>query len=226
MLKAFLSLKFTKTFFVSIIILNAILLGLSASSRNFVFLNTLESVILWLFVVEMTLKLLAFRLDFFKSKANVFDLAVVAFCMVPEFTNISILRFLRIFTLLRLFSVVPQFKFIIAVILKTIPSTICMGTVLLLVLYVYAVLCVYLFGAHFPEIFGSLGVAFLSLFQVATLDGWSVRVAPVIEYFSYAWVVFVSFILIVSFVMLNIIVGLIVDNINHIRQHDKSNFKE
>lgn len=225
MLKSLISHKFTKAFFVSIIILNAILLGFSASEKfaNQAFISALESAILWLFVAEMVLKISAFKFEFFKSKANVFDLAVIAFCLVPEFANISILRFLRIFTLLRLFSAVPQFKFIMAVMFKTIPSTFYIGTVLLLVLYVYAVLCVCLFGADFPEIFGTLGRAFLSLFQVATLDGWGSRIAPVIEFYPYAWVVFVSFILIVSFVMLNIIIGLIVDNINHIRDKDKMN---
>ena len=202
------------------IILNAVLLGLN-TSYNLAIIERLERGILCIFALEMVLKIATFRADFFKNKANVFDFVVVILCFVPEFINVSILRFLRVFTLLRLFSAVPQFKFVIAVMFKTVPSAFCVSVVLMLVLYVYAVLCVYLFGANFPEIFGDLGTALLSLFQIATLDGWSISIAPVIRAYPYAWVIFVSFILVVSFVMLNMIVGLIVDNINEIKEQNK-----
>lgn len=120
MLKRFVNHKATQAFFIGVVLLNAVVLGFSiyAKFENIVIIKNLENIILCIFVFEIILKIIAFRLDFFKSKANVFDLIVVALCFVPEIVNISILRFLRVFTLLRLFSAVPQLRFIITVILK------------------------------------------------------------------------------------------------------------
>ena len=120
MLKRFVNHKATQAFFIIVVVLNAVVLGFSTYARfeNLAIIKNLENIILYIFVFEIILKIIAFRLDFFKSKANVFDLIVVALCCVPTFINISILRLLRTFTLLRLFSAVPQLRFVIAVIFQ------------------------------------------------------------------------------------------------------------
>ncbi len=221
MLQRFVNHRATQLFFIGVVLLNAVILGFSTYARfeNVVIIKRLENIILYVFVFEIVLKIIAFRLDFFKSKANVFDFVVVALCFVPALTNISILRLLRIFTLLRLFSAVPQLRFVIAVIFKTAPSAFYVGLVLMFILYIYAVLCVRFFGSEFPEIFGNLGIAIFSLFQISTLESWASGIAlPIMRVYPYSWIVFVSFILIVTFVLLNMIVGLIVDNINEIKE--------
>ena len=87
------------------------------------------------------------------------------------------------------------------------------------ILYIYAVLCVRFFGSEFPEMFGNLGIAIFSLFQISTLEAWASGIAiPIMRVYRYSWIIFVSFILIVTFVLLNMIVGLIVDNINEIKE--------
>ena len=220
-LKGFVNHKATQAFFIIVVVLNAVVLGFSTYARfeNLAIIKNLENIILYIFVFEIILKIIAFRLDFFKSKANVFDLIVVALCCVPTFINISILRLLRTFTLLRLFSAVPQLRFVIAVIFKTAPSAFYVGLVLMFILYIYAVLCVRFFGSEFPEMFGNLGIAIFSLFQISTLESWASGIAiPIMRVYPYSWIIFVSFILIVTFVLLNMIVGLIVDNINEIKE--------
>lgn len=221
MLKRFVNHRATQLFFISVVLLNAVILGFSTYARfeNLIIIKHLESIILCIFVFEMILKIIALKLDFFKSKANVFDFVVVALCLIPTIANISVLRLLRIFTLLRLFSAVPQLRFVIAVIFKTAPSAFYVGLVLMFILYIYAVLCVRFFGSEFPEIFGNLGIAIFSLFQISTLEAWASEIAlPIMRVYPYSWIVFVSFILIVTFVLLNMIVGLIVDNINEIKE--------
>ena len=205
----------------SVIVLNAVLLGFSTYSAfaNLSSLKWLEKAVLYIFAIEMALKVIAFRREFFKNKANSFDFIVVLLCFLPEVANVSVLRLLRIFSLLRLFSAVPQFRFIVAVIFKTAPNAFYIGLVLLLIIYVYAVLCVNFFGREFPELFGSLGDAFFTLFQLATMEDWTNGIAlPLMRVYPYSWIVIISFILIVSFVLLNMVVGIIVDSINEVRE--------
>ena len=89
------------------------------------------------------------------------------------------------------------------------------GTVivmLLLLFYIAAVIATKLFGAAFPEWFGTLGASLYSLFQIMTLESWSMGIVrPVMEEFSYAWVFFVPFILLTSFIVLNLFIGVIVN---------------
>lgn len=100
----------------------------------------------------------------------------------------------------------------------------CIGALLLLVYYIYAVLGTRIFGVAIPEYFGNLGRSFFTLFQIMTGDSWSESIArPVMRSYPYAWIYFISFIIIVSFIVLNIIIGVIIDNISEIKgQKDKS----
>jgi voltage-gated sodium channel len=84
--------------------------------------------------------------------------------------------------------------------------------VLLLIYYVFAVIATKLFGAAFPEWFGNIGASLYTLFQVMTLESWSMGIArPVMEQFPYAWLFFVPFILVATFTMLNLFIAIIVN---------------
>ena len=209
-----------------VVCIDSIALGLLSLSMFWhnEFLLKIDEWCLHFFVAEMCLKLLILRKHFFKSGWNLFDFIVVGLSALPfAIGNISILRFLRIIKVMRLFSVTPQLRFIIAVISKSIPSIVCIGVLLLFMYYVYAVLGTQLFAEAMPKYFGDLGKSFFTLFQIMTGESWSESVArPTMEVYPYSWIYFISFIIVVSFIVLNMIIGIIVDSIDEVR----TNFKK
>lgn len=207
-------------FITALIIINAILLGLE-TDRGFVasagdVLHVLDRIILIVFTVELIIKLYAYRWDFFRSGWNVFDFLIVGIAWVPAAGPLSVLRALRILRVLRLISVVPQMRRVISAIGHSIPGMLSVIGVLSLVFYVSAVLATSLFGQHadprMQEWFGTIGASAYSLFQIMTLESWSMGIArPTMELFPYAWAFFVPFIIVTSFAVLNLFIGIIVD---------------
>lgn len=207
-------------FITALIVVNAVILGLE-TDRGVVasaggLLHLLDRVILIVFTVELVVKLYAYRWDFFRSGWNVFDFLIVAIAWVPAAGPLSVLRALRILRVLRLISVVPQMRRVIAAIGHSIPGMLSVIGVLCLVFYVSAVLATSLFGQHadprMQEWFGTIGASAYSLFQIMTLESWSMGIArPTMELFPYAWAFFVPFIIVTSFAVLNLFIGIIVD---------------
>ncbi|WP_299191677.1 ion transporter [uncultured Erythrobacter sp.] len=203
-------------FIITIIVINAIGLGLETSPAV---MGVAGSVISWLdtialsiFVVELALKFFVYRLAFFKNGWNIFDLAIVSAALMPAGDQFSVLRALRILRALRLISVVPSMRKVIVGLFRAIPSIGTVIVMLLLLFYISAVMATNLFGASFPEWFGSIGASLYSLFQIMTLESWSMGIVrPVMEEFPYAWAFFVPFILLTSFIVLNLFIGVIVN---------------
>ncbi|MDJ0643974.1 MAG: ion transporter, partial [Erythrobacter sp.] len=132
--------------------------------------------------------------------------------LVPAGEQFSVLRALRILRALRLISVVPSMRKVIAGLFSAIPSIGTVIVMLLLLFYISAVMATKLFGEAFPEWFGTLGASLYSLFQVMTLESWSMGIVrPVMEVYPYAWAFFVPFILLTSFIVLNLFIGVIVN---------------
>lgn len=209
----------------SVVLFNALCIGaLSTTSvredanLTEIFL-LLDTFCLYFFVVEMVLKLIVLRFSYFKSGWNLFDMALVLLSFSSLFGgNVLVLRLFRVLRIMRLFSVVPQLQFILSVITRSIPSVACLGIVILIVYYVYACLGTQLFGEVNPAYFGDLGRSLYTLFQVMTGDSWSEAVArPTIAQFPYAWAYFVSFIIITTFIVLNMVIGVIIDSINELK---------
>lgn len=205
---------------IGLIVFNALILGLE-TNRALVAefgaaLNLLEACVVGAFVLELALKLYAYRLRFFRSGWNNFDFVVVAISLVPAAGVFSALRTLRIFRVLRLLSVVPQLRYVINGLFAAIPAMSSILVLLVVVFYVGAVMTTQLFGGH-PELaglFGSLGASMYSLFQLITLDGWQDNIAgPTMIYFPWAWAFFIPFIVITSFAVLNLFIGIIVDSL-------------
>ncbi|GAA4052504.1 ion transporter [Parerythrobacter jejuensis] len=215
-LQHFIETKRFEAFITAVIVVNAIVLGLetvpSVMADYSWLLGLLDTIAISIFVIEIGLKLLVYRLGFFRNGWNVFDLLIVGAALVPASEQFSVLRALRILRALRLVSVVPSMRKVIVGLFSAIPS---IGTViimLLLLFYISAVMATKLFGAAFPEWFGSLGASFYSLFQIMTLESWSMGIVrPVMEEFPYAWAFFVPFILLTSFIVLNLFIGVIVN---------------
>jgi voltage-gated sodium channel len=212
-----------KNLSLGLIVLSAAILGLetSASIRSDygTLLHQIERAIVWLFALELTLRIAAHGSQwpkFFASGWNVFDFVVVALCFMPAVGQFSaVARLARILRALRLFSFLPNLQLLIEALLRSFASMGYVALLLSLVFYVYGVLGVGLFGSVDPERFGSLGSAVLTLFQVLTLEAWVDVMAPHRpEYPLGAPLYFVSFILLGTMIVLNLFIGVIVNGMS------------
>jgi voltage-gated sodium channel len=182
----------------------------------------IDRLALWIFTVELTLKLWVYRASFFRHGWNLFDLAIVAIAWLPSAGALSVLRSLRILRVLRLISVVPQMRTVIGALFKALPGMGSIVAVLVLVFYVAAVMTTKLFGDDFPQWFGSIGESMYSLFQIMTLESWSAGIVrPVMEVYPYAWVFFVPFVIVTSFAVLNLFIALIVNSMQSEHMQDR-----
>jgi voltage-gated sodium channel len=205
-----------------VIVINAISLGLETSPRVMAaigpWLRAIDTAALWIFTVELTLKLTVWRGRFFRSGWNLFDLAIVAIAWLPAAGPLAVLRALRIMRVLRLVSVVPQMRAVVGALLRALPGMGSIVAVLMLVFYVAAVMATGLFGAAFPDWFGSIGASMYSLFQIMTLESWSMGIVrPVMEVYPLAWLFFVPFIVATSFTVLNLFIALIVNSMQNLQ---------
>jgi voltage-gated sodium channel len=199
-----------------LILLNAAILGLQTydwPAQVQQALTYADKAIIAVFVVEIVLKLIVQRLRFFTSPWNLFDFAVVAISVVPAAGSFSVLRALRVLRLFRLFSVVPEMRSVVEALAKAIPGMGAIMLVLGVIFYVAAVMGAKLFSGTHPEFFNNLGGSAFTLFQIMTLESWSMGVArPVIEQHPFAWIFFVGFIILTSFAVLNLFIAVIVDS--------------
>ena len=208
-------------FITGLILINAVTLGLE-TDKDMVntygeVLHWLDSVILVIFTLELSLKFYAYRLSFFKSGWNLFDLTIVTIAWLPTSGALAVLRALRILRVLRLISVVPQMRRVVSAIGHSIPGMVSVVGVLCLIFYVAAVLATKLFGTHqdpfMQEWFGTISASAYTLFQIMTLESWSMGVVrPTMVLFPWAWAFFLPFIIITSFAVLNFFIGIIVDS--------------
>ncbi|WP_425092394.1 ion transporter [Tropicimonas sp. S265A] len=202
---------------IGVIILNAILLGMETSPGLMAsygdLLMALDQACLAIFVCELAIKLFALGPRFFRSGWNIFDFLIVGIALVPAAQGFSVLRALRILRVLRVISVAPRLRRVVEGFITALPG---MGSVFLLmaiIFYIGAVMATKLFGTSFPEWFGDLGRSAYSLFQIMTLESWSMGIVrPVMEVYPYAWVFFVPFIMVTTFAVVNLLVGLIVNS--------------
>lgn len=211
----------TTVFITVLILINAVTLGLETDAEIMASYGPLLMVadrsILLIFTLEIALKLYAYRLAFFRSGWNLFDLVIVGIAWVPASGNLSVMRALRVLRILRLISVVPQLRRVISAIGYSIPGMVSVVGVLGLIFYVSAVLATKLFGTHpdpnMQEWFGSISASAYTLFQVMTLESWSMGIVrPTMELFPMSWLFFLPFIIITSFAVLNFFIGIIVDS--------------
>jgi voltage-gated sodium channel len=214
--RGFIERREVQSFIVALIIVNGITLGLETSSAVMAaagpYLIALDRTILAIFVVEIVLRMAAYGWRFFRDPWSVFDFVVVGIALMPATGPLSVLRALRILRALRLISAVPRMRRVVQALLSAIPG---MGAIILLmclIFYVAAVIATKLFGDTFPQWFGSLGESLYSLFQIMTLESWSMGIVrPVLEVHPLAWVFFVPFILVATFTMLNLFIAVIVN---------------
>ena len=207
-------------FIVAVILVNAVILGLETSRDAMAAAGTLlvvaDKLCLAVFCVEIGARLLAYRWAFWRSGWNIFDFAVVAVALVPGAGPWAVLRSLRVLRVMRLLTVIPSLRKVVAAFLHAIPG---LGGVLLLMsvfLYTSAVLAVNLFGEKFPQWFGSLGGSLFSLFQILTLEGWADMAREIMAVYPWAPLFFIPFIIIATFTVLNLFIGIIVSTMQEL----------
>jgi voltage-gated sodium channel len=200
----------------SLIFINAVILGLETSKSVMAsfgrLLEILDHVILAVFVVEIAARMVVHRLAFFRDPWSVFDFLVVGIALVPATETFSVLRALRILRVLRLITAIPTLKRVVAGLLASLPGMTSIVFLIALLYYVFAVMGTKLFGESNPELFGSLGSALFTLFTVMTLEGWVDGVTkPIMENHPYAWLFFFTYIVVTTFMVLNLFIGVVVN---------------
>ena len=224
-LRSFIDRPATQRTILALILLNALILGLETSPALMAaygpLLLVLDQAILGVFVVEIAARLLVHRWAFFRDPWSVFDFVVVGVALVPATGQLAVLRALRVLRVLRILTIVPSMRRVVGALLSAIPGLSSIAVVLLLIYYVFAVIATNLFAATYPEWFGDIGRSLYTLFQIMTLESWSMGIArPVMANFPYAWAFFVPFILIATFTMLNLFVAIIVSAMQTYEEHD------
>tara|TARA_B100001123_G_C15151801_1_gene963804 strand:- start:243 stop:1193 length:951 start_codon:yes stop_codon:yes gene_type:complete len=209
-----------------LIILNAITLGVETSPTVMAAigeeLHVFDQVVIVIFCVELALRIYAHGLRFFRDAWSIFDFIVVAITLTPSNDSLSVLRALRVLRVLRLVSAVPRLRRIVTALLQALPGVGAISALLLLVFYVFAVITTKLFGVAFPAWFGTIGASMFSLFQIMTLESWSMGIVrPVMEIYSWAWAVFVAFIILSSFTVLNLFIAIIIDSLQTLNESEK-----
>ena len=209
---------------IALIIVNAVILGVLTYRETLpaglvVSLDAVDQTITYVFAVEILLKLVVYRLQFFRRGWNWFDFIVIGVSLIPGTQAFGVLRALRVLRILRLLHIVPMMRRITEALMKALPGMGAIFAVLALITYVAAVMATNMYGntenEEVTELFGDLPRSAYSLFQVMTMDGWRFEVVQKVidDGNPYAWMFFLIFIFIASFAILNLFIALIVDSL-------------
>lgn len=215
---------------ITLILINAVVVGLetypSIYYPNKSYFIAIDKLILWIFTIEIAIRMVAERklTDFFKSSWNWFDFVIVASGHILVGAHfVTVLRVLRVLRVFRAVTVLPSLRRLVDALLFTVPA---LGNIMLLmgiIFYIFGVTGTMLFSKVAPEYFGSLQLSLLTLFQVVTLESWASGVMwPIFHQLPWAWVYFVSFVLIGTFVIFNLFIGVIVANVERANSLDEN----
>lgn len=209
-----------------VILFNAFLMGLETSPTVMAhaggLISALDTICLVIFVAELVAKLYAEGTRFFRSGWNVFDFLIIAIALLPDAHGLSVLRAMRVLRVLRVVSIAPSLRRVVEGFITALPGMASVFLLMGMIFYVAAVMATQLYGKEFPLQFGDLASSALTLFQVMTLEGWAGDVVrPLMEVHPYAWLFFLPFILITTFAVVNLLVGLIVNSMQEAAEVDK-----
>lgn len=205
---------------VGVILFNGAIIGMetyAALNQKFGgLLHSLDQICLFIFVLEIVIKIIACGkrpLDFFKNGWNLFDFIIVSAALLPGIQDqATVLRLIRLLRVLRLLSALPGLQVLILALLRSIPSIGQMALLASLLFYIYAIIGTTLFGTHDPQHWGSLHIALLSLFRTLTLEDWTDLMYKGMELYPWAWIFFVSFVLLATFIIFNMLIGVILNS--------------
>lgn len=210
-----------------LIIVNTIVLGMetypSVMHDYGDLLISIDQKILYVFILELVLRFIAYRLDFFKDPWSIFDFCVVVIALIPAQDAFSALRAARALRALRLISVFPKLRKVIEGLVMAIPGICAIAGVMAIIICVFGLIASKLYGPSFPEWFGNLHLSVFSLFQIMTLEGWPDIVRTVMQEKPFAWIFFVTYILIATFSVLNLFIAVVVDAMQRNHAEDVQN---
>ncbi len=213
---------------IALILVSAILMGLETMDFTLPYrdlMHAVQQIILGVFVLEIIIKHLAFAPEyyrFYKSGWNVFDLVIVVFALIPAAGQFAMIaRVLRLLRILRLISALPQLRIIVTTLIRSIPSIFNVVLLLSIVFYIYAVAGYHLFHQHDPEHWRHLGIALLTLFRIVTLEDWTDVMYTAMEMNGYAWIYFVSFVVLGTFVVINLFIAVVLDSLESAKQEQR-----
>ncbi|MFP4003954.1 MAG: ion transporter [Alphaproteobacteria bacterium] len=202
-----------QTVVLTVIFVNAAVLGLEAAKTGWVsteLLRTIDGWILAIFLVEIGLRIIAWGPRFFTNAWNVFDFTVVAISIFPLLQAFNVLRAFRVFRVLRVITIFPQLRSVVAALLASIPGISLVGALLVIILFVASVIGTSLYGAGVPQYWGDLFTSMFTLFKVMTLESWPDVAGATMDIYPNAWLFFLVYILLATFTMLNLFVAIIV----------------
>jgi voltage-gated sodium channel len=216
-------------FIFAVIVANAIVLGLdtydSVSRDAGGTLRTLNDVFIGIFVVEMTIRIAAYGRrpwNFFREGWNVFDFITVFAAFAPFIReNATLLRLARLLRVVRVVSVLPDLRVLVSGMARALPPIGSMAVLALLLIFVYGMVGWELFGEEIPERWGDIGEAMLTLFTVLTLEGWNTTLDEAREVHPNSWIFFISFVLIASFLLINILIAIIINSVEEARNAER-----
>jgi len=216
---------FEKTI-ISLILLNGVVLGLETSSqlveRYGAIMEMTSHVILIAFILEALMKIIAVAPQlgrYFGSGWNVFDFSVVVFSLLPstgEFAMIA--RLARLLRVMRLISTIPELRLIVTTLVRSLPGMMHVVLLMGVIFYIYAVAGFHLYNEHDPELWGTLGLSLLTLFRVVTLEDWTDVMYTAMEMNPYSWIFFVSFVVMGTFVIINLFIAVVLNNLEEAKQ--------
>ncbi len=214
---AFMARASVQNAIIAVILINAVLLGMETSEEIMAeagpLIKALDRACLAIFVAELAAKLFAHGRNFFRNGWNIFDFLIVGIALAPGTESFSVLRALRVLRILRVISIAPRLRRVVEGFVSALPGMASVFLLMAIIFYIGAVMATQLFGALFPEWFGDLGRSAYTLFQIMTLESWSMGIVrPVMDAYPYAWAFFVPFIMVTTFAVVNLLVGLIVNS--------------
>ena len=201
-----------------IILLSSVLVGVGTyniSDKYLSILRFLDYAITIFFVTEITIRFFSEekKLDFFKDGWNIFDTIIVISSLIPTSAgnSVVVLRLLRLARLLRIISFLPELKFIVESLIESIKQSASILILTFILIYIYGVTGVIVFGEIPNGRFETLGESLLTLFQIMTLSSWETVMLPIIDIYPLGWIYFVSFIFLSSLIILNLFIAILVD---------------
>lgn len=216
--------KISQRFIVLLLFVNALTLGLETSDEIMTtygsWIGRINDEIPYIFVVEIAARLIARGGRFFKEAWNIFDVIIITISFLPSGNAFSALRALRILRVLHVISLVPRMRHVVAAMIRSLPQIGSIVALLLIISYISSVIVTHLYGVDYPELFGSIGRSMLTLFQLMTLEGWAAEVVrPVMETHPYSVLLFIPYMLMTAFAILNLFTAVLVDSMQLIQQN-------
>lgn len=227
-MKKIIESKIFNIFIVSAIIINWVSMWLETydyiKANYWTLINIINYIIILIFVIEALMKIITYRIKYFKSWWNLFDFSIVIISLIPNLWSLNIIRTLR---LLRLVSVIPEMRKIVLALVSVIPWIASVSGLLFILFYIYSIITTTLYWNSFPEWFWTIWNSFYTLFQIMTLESWSMWIVrPVMEVYPNSWLIFISFVIIATFIMVNLVIAIVVEAMNKITQKEEKHIIE